>query len=95
MFSKEELNALIDEIAGNAQRNQEVVEIEAVIAQIKADILKNVGEKIGILTMTEMLGHLKEKSVAPDVPVWAGGHVAYQIAEAAEMIMRRAWIEKK
>jgi hypothetical protein len=95
MYSKEELEELINGIAGKAERNSKTMEAEAVIAQLKADILQNVGKQISMLTLVEMFGKTGIDALSPATPIYAGDHVAFQIAEAAEMIMRRAWIEKK
>ena len=95
MYSKDELNSLINEIVGKSETNRKTIEVEAVIAQIKAEILQNVGKQISMLVMVEILGKTSTESISEPVPIYAGEHVAYQIAEAAEMIMRRAWIDKK
>lgn len=98
-MEKDELLKLANAIAEKAENDSKTQEIEHVIAKIKAEILIKINEQIAALVMAEGLELLTKKKsdpffVMPARPTF-GGSVSYEIAECAEIIMRRAWLEKR
>lgn len=87
-MNRDEILRIADEVREKTQRDTATADIEAVIAQVKNGIYKKVQDELS----TMLLVALMAKEEKP--PVYARGHVAFQIAECAEIIMRRAWIEE-
>lgn len=98
-MDKEELLKLANDVAAKAESDAKTQDIERVIARIKADILTKVGDQVGALVMAEAMELVALKksdpfAAIPPRPTY-GGNVSHDIAECAEIIMRRAWIEKR
>ena len=87
-MNKDEILKIADQVHEKAQRDKKTSDIESAIIKIKHDIYQKVeADLTGILMLSLMA---KEQ----EMPVFGRGHVAAQIAECAEIIMRRAWIEE-
>jgi thymidylate kinase len=87
------MDRVVGGLVEKSEHDAAVVETEQMIAEIKAFILKEVGEKIATNAMAALFvaskaGNLKE--VAREQLKMK--HTAYLIAQAAEAIMRRMWL---
>ncbi len=90
-MQKDEMEKAISEILAKAERREKKMDTEVLIANVKSAILKQVGEMLATYIVIDVMANK-----ASDQSVGTANkmkHTAFLIAEAAEMIMRRSWID--
>lgn len=92
-MQKDEINKAVDEIVNRATRDEKHLEMEAFIAEVKSEILKNVGERIASHALVRAMSATDETKGQVRQDVERMRHTAFLIAQAAEMVMRRTWLD--